>query len=296
MFGEAMVHSVTGAKTPSAPKKADSPPLDNGHRPGIISVIDTQTVPGDHVSNLISKWNIFVWHESILLSTIFFFLCNIFVRKNPNANTLLKIWCKNKNPYWDIGLLISEIWNANFIYYLCHWFHHFYSIEEIHKIFPKGSFVLFTISARFIHFSMGNIWFTAYRYRYCLCLARFIPLSIGLAVLIMNGMVILSPSRFQFSVSEDNDAEGLIAHFHAHANEPVSCMTFDTSGTLLLTACKLGHNFHVFRIMAHPCASSLGAIHHLYTLHRGETTAKVGRGVNLSLSTSLQLIFLFSKI
>lgn len=126
MFGEAMVHSVTGAKTPSAPKKADSPPLDNGHRPGIISVIDTQTVSGDH-----------------------------------------------------------------------------------------------------------------------------------------------------FSVSEDNDAEGLIAHFHAHANEPVSCMTFDTTGTLLLTACKLGHNFHVFRIMAHPCASSLGAIHHLYTLHRGETTAKV---------------------
>lgn len=55
MFGEAMVHSVTGAKTPSAPKKADSPPLDNGHRPGIISVIDTQTVPGDHVSNLYSK-------------------------------------------------------------------------------------------------------------------------------------------------------------------------------------------------------------------------------------------------
>lgn len=134
------------------------------------------------------------------------------------------------------------------------------------------------------------------KYCYCFCLARFIPLSIGPAVLIMNDMVILSLSWFQFSVSEDNDAEGLIAHFHAHANEPVSCMTFDTSGTLLLTACKLGHNFHVFRIMAHPCASSLGAIHHLYTLHRGETTAKVGRGVILSLSTSLQLIFLFSKI
>ena len=58
-------------------------------------------------------------------------------------------------------------------------------------------------------------------------------------------------------------------------------MTFDTSGTLLLTACKLGHNFHVFRIMAHPCASSLGAIHHLYTLHRGETTAKVWESSSL---------------
>ena len=45
-----MVHSVTGSKMPSTPKKADSPPVDNGHRPGIISVIDTQTVTGDHVS------------------------------------------------------------------------------------------------------------------------------------------------------------------------------------------------------------------------------------------------------
>ncbi|KAJ8312437.1 hypothetical protein KUTeg_009810 [Tegillarca granosa] len=65
------------------------------------------------------------------------------------------------------------------------------------------------------------------------------------------------------------------AHFHAHANEPVAAMNFDVTGTLLLTACKLGHNFHVFRIMAHPCSSSLGAVHHLYTLHRGDTTAKV---------------------
>ncbi|KAJ8312061.1 hypothetical protein KUTeg_009434 [Tegillarca granosa] len=65
------------------------------------------------------------------------------------------------------------------------------------------------------------------------------------------------------------------AHFHAHANEPVAAINFDVTGTLLLTACKLGHNFHVFRIMAHPCSSSLGAVHHLYTLHRGDTTAKV---------------------
>ncbi|GAB1604473.1 breast carcinoma-amplified sequence 3-like [Argonauta hians] len=78
-----------------------------------------------------------------------------------------------------------------------------------------------------------------------------------------------------FSVSEDSDCEGLMAHFHAHANEPVAAMTFDPTGTLLLTACKLGHNFHVFRLMTHPCGSSLGAVHHLYTLHRGDTTARV---------------------
>lgn len=76
-------------------------------------------------------------------------------------------------------------------------------------------------------------------------------------------------------MTEENECEGLIAHFHAHANEPVAAMNFDVTGTLLLTACKLGHNFHVFRIMAHPCSSSLGAVHHLYTLHRGDTTAKV---------------------
>ncbi|KAL4223089.1 Breast carcinoma amplified sequence 3 [Mactra antiquata] len=78
-----------------------------------------------------------------------------------------------------------------------------------------------------------------------------------------------------FNVNEDNEGDGLIAHFHAHANEPVSNLAFDPTGTLLVTACKLGHNFHVFRLMAHPVSSSLGAVHHLYTLHRGETTAKV---------------------
>lgn len=80
MFGEAMVHSVTGAKTPSAPKKADSPPLDNGHRPGIISVIDTQTVPGDHVSNL------FIYQQKSV-----FFVQHFSLEKKPNANTVLKI-------------------------------------------------------------------------------------------------------------------------------------------------------------------------------------------------------------
>ncbi|KAK0054201.1 breast carcinoma-amplified sequence 3 isoform X1, partial [Biomphalaria pfeifferi] len=79
----------------------------------------------------------------------------------------------------------------------------------------------------------------------------------------------------QFYVSDDPDIEGLIAHFHAHANEPVAAMAFDPTGVLLATACKLGHNFHVFSLVAHPCSSSLGAVHHLYTLHRGDTTAKV---------------------
>lgn len=52
-------------------------------------------------------------------------------------------------------------------------------------------------------------------------------------------------------------------------------MVFDASGLLLLSADKRGHDFHVFRIHPHPCGSSSAAVHHLYILHRGDTTAKV---------------------
>ncbi|KAK3927519.1 Breast carcinoma-amplified sequence 3 [Frankliniella fusca] len=69
-------------------------------------------------------------------------------------------------------------------------------------------------------------------------------------------------------------AEGVIAHFIAH-NEAIVALEFDPSGTLLLTADKRGHDFHVFRLQPHPGGSSLSAVHHLYVLHRGDTTAKV---------------------
>ena len=76
-------------------------------------------------------------------------------------------------------------------------------------------------------------------------------------------------------LSEDRDSEEFIAHFPAHANEPVCAIEFDPSGQMLVTADKLGHNFHVFKVMAHPLSCSLGAVHHLYTLYRGDTTAQV---------------------
>ena len=72
------------------------------------------------------------------------------------------------------------------------------------------------------------------------------------------------------SCSSDN----IIAHFMAHS-EPILAVSFDPSGMLLLTADKRGHDFHVFRIHPHPGGSSLAAVHHLYVLHRGDTTAKV---------------------
>lgn len=79
----------------------------------------------------------------------------------------------------------------------------------------------------------------------------------------------------QVMVQEDSDGVGLVAHFPAHASEPITALAFDPNGMMLLTADKLGHSFNLFRIMAHPWNCSLGAAHHLYTLQRGDTTAKV---------------------
>ncbi|XP_043859166.1 BCAS3 microtubule associated cell migration factor [Dromiciops gliroides] len=78
----------------------------------------------------------------------------------------------------------------------------------------------------------------------------------------------------QVLVSEDSDGDGIVAHFPAH-EKPVCCMAFNTSGMLLVTTDTLGHDFHVFQILTHPWSSSQSAVHHLYTLHRGETEAKV---------------------
>ncbi|XP_043485442.1 uncharacterized protein LOC122513241 isoform X2 [Polistes fuscatus] len=73
---------------------------------------------------------------------------------------------------------------------------------------------------------------------------------------------------------DDPTIETVIAHFTAHTDAIVA-MTFDSTGALLMTADKRGHDFHVFRIQPHPGGPTLAAVHHLYILHRGDTTAKV---------------------
>uniref|UniRef100_A0A6I8QZ02 BCAS3 microtubule associated cell migration factor n=1 Tax=Xenopus tropicalis TaxID=8364 RepID=A0A6I8QZ02_XENTR len=78
----------------------------------------------------------------------------------------------------------------------------------------------------------------------------------------------------QVLVSEESDGEGIVAHFPAH-EKPICCMAFNPSGMMLVTSDTLGHDFHVFQILTHPWSSSQSAVHHLYTLHRGETEAKV---------------------
>lgn len=71
-----------------------------------------------------------------------------------------------------------------------------------------------------------------------------------------------------------NGNDPIIAHFLAHT-EALYAMSFDPSGMILVTADKRGHDFNVFRIQPHPCGSVLAAVHHLYVLHRGDTSAKV---------------------
>ncbi|XP_012279625.1 breast carcinoma-amplified sequence 3 homolog isoform X2 [Orussus abietinus] len=73
---------------------------------------------------------------------------------------------------------------------------------------------------------------------------------------------------------DEGAIEAVIAHFTAHGDAIVA-MTFDLTGALLMTADKRGHDFHVFRIQPHPGGPTLAAVHHLYVLHRGDTTAKV---------------------
>lgn len=71
-----------------------------------------------------------------------------------------------------------------------------------------------------------------------------------------------------------NGSDPIVAHFIAHS-EAVVAMEFDNSGMMLLTADRRGHDFHLFRIQPHPVGSSLAAVHHIYVLHRGDTSAKV---------------------
>ncbi|XP_052872687.1 uncharacterized protein LOC128278071 [Anopheles cruzii] len=80
-----------------------------------------------------------------------------------------------------------------------------------------------------------------------------------------------------------NGNDPIVAHFVAHS-EALVALTFDAPGMLLLTADRRGHDFHVFRLQPHPSGSSLAAVHHLYILHRGDTTAKV-QDVSFSLDS-----------
>uniref|UniRef100_A0A6P7FVH4 Breast carcinoma-amplified sequence 3 homolog n=1 Tax=Diabrotica virgifera virgifera TaxID=50390 RepID=A0A6P7FVH4_DIAVI len=82
------------------------------------------------------------------------------------------------------------------------------------------------------------------------------------------------PSYNNLQENSTPSGDPVIAHFIAHT-KPVVALQFDPSGMLLLTADKRGHDFHLFRIHPHPGGPQLTSVHHLYILHRGDTSAVV---------------------
>ena len=55
----------------------------------------------------------------------------------------------------------------------------------------------------------------------------------------------------------------------------IVAMEFNSSGELLLTCDKAGNYFHLFRIVPCIAGSCHSAVHHLYTLYRGDTPGSV---------------------
>jgi len=64
------------------------------------------------------------------------------------------------------------------------------------------------------------------------------------------------------------------AHFVAH-EALIGYLAFGAGGQLLLTSSQSATTFHLFSIHPHPGFPALGSVQHLYTLYRGNSSAKV---------------------
>ena len=74
--------------------------------------------------------------------------------------------------------------------------------------------------------------------------------------------------------------KGDVAHFVAHSKAIVA-MAWDSSDSLLLTLDKLGNNFNLFRVVAHPLGFAFATVHHLKTVFRTDTPGSMQEGAFL---------------
>jgi hypothetical protein len=90
--------------------------------------------------------------------------------------------------------------------------------------------------------------------------------------MIPSGMIMIRDILKLPTTPTRNLSISTIAHFRPHTH-PVTCLTFNQAGTLLMSASKQGHTFHIFSILTN--TSTAGNAAHVYSLSRGITDAQV---------------------
>ncbi|KAI9248359.1 hypothetical protein EDC94DRAFT_625046 [Helicostylum pulchrum] len=90
--------------------------------------------------------------------------------------------------------------------------------------------------------------------------------------LIPSGMIMIRDILKLPITPTRNLSVSTVAHFRPHTH-PVTCLNFNQAGTLMLSASKQGHTFHVFSILTNTTAVANAS--HLYSLSRGITDAQV---------------------
>lgn len=94
-------------------------------------------------------------------------------------------------------------------------------------------------------------------------------------VTIVNIDPTLKFSSFTTNKNQTSTNLDYIAHFCAHKNSKIGHLMFGKGGQLLLTSSSSSTIFNVFLLHIHPKNSSLSCIQHIYSLVRGNSTAKV---------------------